>query len=702
MTPRATAVSDLKDSDFDYFMLVRQWSGTFCAHAECPMVHRHGFKFTLHGLWPNYAAGGWPQDCNANMRFDESKLDDILPELQEEWPSVFKEDESFWAHEWSKHGTCALDIFPSELDYFKGTLDLHAKYDLQGVFSAAGITPSWTKTYRASDLQSAVEDAYGIVPQLHCVNGRLNEIWMCVGKDLSVIDCPSGPSLSALSGASCSDVIIPPLPSRPSELDITTQPEPSDAHSSGNLVLGMAATRTAKQQQQQLVRQQQQQLLSQELASLTFATSNAASGGGHELPLERQQQRQQQEQTFVALNAAASSKVSVASLFSRQHERQQQALLPLTAAAAIAYVDTTRTLPLPEESGLGLVVLSRGVASSGPDALCMMARLAALLAGRVEVSVASDGQRLPNDALVDVGQVLAMELGELAGVERDSDSDGDSAMSVDETRWEEQEEEEEELVEDQGRGERDGGSHHRGEREGHDRDQDDDREDGHGGSSSEERAAKADWRRVWGAERGEGGAERKAAEKADKKRAKREHALREERESHSQETDADPLERSDREQAASDVGSVDPATHAAVAAPTSVRLRLEVAKGSSDLNSARSASFVRITPLAHATATATPTLLPSTPDAVQSLSPLGVAAMLAVFCAVLAVLWVKHACCMAAARAAAAADGGEKVPPSSNRVWRATDVYACPNSHATYSVSRPLLEHPEARAPICN
>lgn len=52
-------------------------------------------------------------------------------ELQEEWPSVFKEDESFWAHEWSKHGTCALDIFPSELDYFKGTLDLHAKYDLQ-------------------------------------------------------------------------------------------------------------------------------------------------------------------------------------------------------------------------------------------------------------------------------------------------------------------------------------------------------------------------------------------------------------------------------------------------------------------------------------------------------------------------------------------------------------------------------------------
>lgn len=43
MTPQSTAVSSLKDSDFDYFMLVRQWSGTFCAHAECPMVHRHGY-----------------------------------------------------------------------------------------------------------------------------------------------------------------------------------------------------------------------------------------------------------------------------------------------------------------------------------------------------------------------------------------------------------------------------------------------------------------------------------------------------------------------------------------------------------------------------------------------------------------------------------------------------------------------------------
>lgn len=200
---------------------------------------------------------------------------------------------------------------------------------------------------------------------------------------------------------------------------------------------------------------------------------------------------------------------------------------------------------------------------------------------------------------------------------------------------------------------------------------------------------------------GEGKAERKAAEKADKKRAKREHELREGRESHSQEIDTGSLEHSEREQSASGMGSVGSAIDAAV--PTSTKLRLEVPKSSSgDLNSAHSASYVRITPLADASSTATPTVAQSTPDVWQSLSPLGIAAMLAVFSAVLVVLWVNCACCMAAARGAGATNEDEEMPPSSNRVWCVKNVFVGPNSHRTYSVSRPLLKDAEARAPICN
>lgn len=42
------------------------------------------YKFTIHGMWPNYADGTWPQFCD-KTQFDESKLDDIMDELKELW-----------------------------------------------------------------------------------------------------------------------------------------------------------------------------------------------------------------------------------------------------------------------------------------------------------------------------------------------------------------------------------------------------------------------------------------------------------------------------------------------------------------------------------------------------------------------------------------------------------------------------------------
>ena len=39
-------------------------------------------------------------------------------------------DATFWEHEWAKHGTCALSMFPSEHKYFKTVLRMHHRYDL--------------------------------------------------------------------------------------------------------------------------------------------------------------------------------------------------------------------------------------------------------------------------------------------------------------------------------------------------------------------------------------------------------------------------------------------------------------------------------------------------------------------------------------------------------------------------------------------
>ena len=64
--------------------------------------------FSLHGLWPNSKYGESPHDCDPNSPYKSSIFDtEILNELESTWPSLFHNDnEWFWSHEWTKHGTC--------------------------------------------------------------------------------------------------------------------------------------------------------------------------------------------------------------------------------------------------------------------------------------------------------------------------------------------------------------------------------------------------------------------------------------------------------------------------------------------------------------------------------------------------------------------------------------------------------------------
>jgi len=66
---------------------------------------RH-FAFVLHGLWPQYEHGGWPQNCSSET-VDESLINSMLTIM----PSP-----KLVAHEWAKHGTCS-GLSPQ--DYFK-------------------------------------------------------------------------------------------------------------------------------------------------------------------------------------------------------------------------------------------------------------------------------------------------------------------------------------------------------------------------------------------------------------------------------------------------------------------------------------------------------------------------------------------------------------------------------------------------------
>merc|ERR1712216_947602 len=61
-------------------------------------------EYTLHGLWPNFCNKG------SDKPFDESAISNLLPTMKKEWlscPEYGGDNDSFWSHEWSKHGTCS-------------------------------------------------------------------------------------------------------------------------------------------------------------------------------------------------------------------------------------------------------------------------------------------------------------------------------------------------------------------------------------------------------------------------------------------------------------------------------------------------------------------------------------------------------------------------------------------------------------------
>lgn len=73
-------------------------------------------------------------------QFDPSSISDLLGELNTYWVSYtagpatcnnasFSANEKFWCHEFTKHGTCALSVLPTQHDYFSTTLQLFQQHD---------------------------------------------------------------------------------------------------------------------------------------------------------------------------------------------------------------------------------------------------------------------------------------------------------------------------------------------------------------------------------------------------------------------------------------------------------------------------------------------------------------------------------------------------------------------------------------------
>ncbi|KAL9034893.1 MAG: hypothetical protein Q9214_006836 [Letrouitia sp. 1 TL-2023] len=151
-------------------------------------------SWTVHGLWPDHCDGTFDQYCDQNRQYTNissiisaAGQADLLNYMNTYWKDYQGNDESFWEHEWGKHGTCISTLEPScytgyspqeeVVDYFQKTVDLFKTLDSYKFLSTAGIVPSTTKTYTAVEIQAALTKPRGHAVAIQCKNGELDEIW---------------------------------------------------------------------------------------------------------------------------------------------------------------------------------------------------------------------------------------------------------------------------------------------------------------------------------------------------------------------------------------------------------------------------------------------------------------------------------------------------------------------------------------------
>jgi ribonuclease T2 len=195
-----------QSTSWDFLLLVQQWAPGVCATSrgkQC-VIPSYVRYWTLHGMWPNNYDGTYPSNCPDSESFNMQRLEPIRKSLTAYWPTLYTSNslESFWEHEFDKHGTCASSdpTLATELAYFNATLTARATFDIAAAFSKAGIQASSSTAYGIDTISQAIQSAYGGVPLVQCSResrGRargveaLTSIGVCISSSLTIIDCPT-------------------------------------------------------------------------------------------------------------------------------------------------------------------------------------------------------------------------------------------------------------------------------------------------------------------------------------------------------------------------------------------------------------------------------------------------------------------------------------------------------------------------------
>ncbi|HEY1898942.1 MAG TPA: ribonuclease T2 [Steroidobacteraceae bacterium] len=179
--PRA-APTDAVPGQFDYYLLTLSWSPSYClVHpGDRYQCQGRGFGFVLHGLWPQFDAGGYPQECAASPTLDRAA--EAVGRTLYSSPQLMQ-------HEWQRHGTCSG---LSPVEYFRTADRALARVRIPPRFEA----PPADQQLPPDQILAAFRTANPTLPPhaltVACNRDALSEVRICLTRELQPRSCGRG------------------------------------------------------------------------------------------------------------------------------------------------------------------------------------------------------------------------------------------------------------------------------------------------------------------------------------------------------------------------------------------------------------------------------------------------------------------------------------------------------------------------------
>ena len=164
---------------FDYYLLTLSWSPEYCysnsSSAECSGGHHFGF--IVHGLWPQFQNGNYPENCsNAAGLSNPASMLDIMPD-----PDLIR-------HEWETHGTCSG---LSAQAYFGLRRQAFTSISIPGQFADPTSQQTLSPMQIKADFERANPKLQDADLMITCSRNYLKAVEICMTKSLTPMACPT-------------------------------------------------------------------------------------------------------------------------------------------------------------------------------------------------------------------------------------------------------------------------------------------------------------------------------------------------------------------------------------------------------------------------------------------------------------------------------------------------------------------------------